>query len=378
MSGRIHIGSYLFHYPHSCGTTFAARGLSRALARNGFEATLYCCGQEHARIEAENREVPNRRVRCFEAQRSMHPFYVPGALLKRLCRNDDGIDILLIHGNFNPHNIAVAIAAKSGGIPYIVCPSGLYHAEMFRKNRVRKAIYGVLFERPMLRFATAIQVFADTEFNALARYGITRQPMFMVPNGFDPDEIPAPEPGEMVEPGDPSRTPSVIYLGRMDMHTKGLDLLVQAIALGIRNGRLPADLCIRCTGPDWGDKRALEELAESLGVKQNIRFFGPVGDRERWSVIFGCDLMVLASRHDSYPTTIIEAMAAGKPVLVSDQTGVSRLVERAKCGLLMYPDAVSICDTLAQALARRNEWRSMGERGRATAYSELTWQHIAY
>jgi glycosyltransferase involved in cell wall biosynthesis len=371
-----HIASYLFHYSQSCGTTFAARGLSRGLARLGYRTTLYCCGPLNSRLEQEMQELPNRTIRRFETRKLSHPFFVPSALIDRLSRNEDKVDLLVIHGNFNPRNVAIAKAARKAGIPYIVSPSTLYHPEVFRKNPVRKAVYGKLFEKPLLNAAAALQVFTESQFQALTNYGV-RTPAFVVPNGFDPAEVPDAETLEEYPRSSSGAQPEIIYLGRIDMYTKGLDLLVRALSLGISNRRLPRDLRINCTGPDWGDQAKLERLASELGVRENISFLGRVGDRRRWSVIFGCDMMILTSRHDSYPTTVIEAMAAAKPVLLSEETGISPVVRAHQCGFVVSPSPAAICEGLVDALKRRNEWVEMGRRGRKSAYEHLTWDRVA-
>jgi glycosyltransferase involved in cell wall biosynthesis len=363
------IGSYLFHYPQPCGTTFAARGLSRGLAKLGHNVKLYCCGEKDGKGEEH---LANREVVHFTRSGIDHPFRVPKPLLNRLRRNEDGLDLLLIHGNFNPRNVAVAAAARRGGIPYIVCPSSLYHPELFGKRRFVKNAYWTIFEKPMLKSALALQVFASSQAAVLNAFGVTR-PVFVVPNGFDPSEVPEPETVDVAQNliGDPR----ILFLGRIDMHTKGLDLLIRGLALGISNKRLPSDLCINLVGPDWGDRAKLAQLSADLGISENVKFFGRVD--ERWAVLFASDIVVLASRHDSFPTTVIEALAASKAVIVSEETGVAESIQQHGCGFVVKPEVESICTGLEHALEKRSLWSSMGERGRAFVHDSLNWESIA-
>jgi glycosyltransferase involved in cell wall biosynthesis len=370
---RRRIGSFLYHYPQSCGTTFAARGISRGLAHLGHDTILYCCGPGDARSSPEVEHLPNRRIVHATPGQSRNPFHVPEALLDRLRRNEDGLELLLVHGNFNPRNFAVTRAARQGGIPYVVSPSGLYHPDVFRKNRIRKAVYGRLFERPMLNGAVAIQVFMEEEKLALAKYGV-RTPVFVVPNGFEPTEIPA-APAELQAEA-PGSTPKLLYLGRIDMYTKGLDLLFEALAMGIREGKLPAGVCLDLVGPDWGDRAALVAMASRLNIADNIRFFGRVDDQTRWRVLRSTDIMILTSRHDAFPTTVVEAMAVAKPVILSEETGASSHVRDQKCGFLVKPNVRSICDGMGEAFTQRDSWQEMGRRAQAYAYGELVWDKV--
>jgi glycosyltransferase involved in cell wall biosynthesis len=365
-------GSFLYHYPQSCGTTFAARGLSSGLARLGHEVTFYCCGKCDERACSERDDQPNRKIMRFAPTNPRNPFHGPRTLLQRLSRNEDRLDLLLIHGNFCPRNVAVARAARKGRIPYILCPSGLYHREVFRKNPVRKIVYGALFERPILNGAVAVQVFMEAQKKVLAKFGV-RTPVFVVPNGFDPAEIP-PKPSESLE--EDQTNPRFLYIGRIDMYTKGLDLLFEALATGIHEGKLSPDLRLDLVGPDWGDRAVLGQMANRLNIGSNIRFFGRVDDVMRWRVIFATDVMILTSRHDAFPTTVVEAMAAGKPVILSEETGASVYVREQQCGFLVKPDPRSICDGIIRAFSDRANWPQMGQRAQKFAYNHLVWDKV--
>jgi glycosyltransferase involved in cell wall biosynthesis len=70
-------------------------------------------------------------------------------------------------------------------------------------------------------------------------------------------------------------------------------------------------------------------------------------------------------------------MVLGKPVIVSEEAGSSAYVREAQCGYLVQPNPASICAGLVRAIETRDQWQSMGERGRTFAYEHLTWDKIA-
>ncbi len=369
---RPHIGHFLYHYPKPSGTTTAVRGLARGLARLGHDVTVYCCGDTSPSCGCEVHEN-NFRVLQFDA--GSHFFGGPRRLIERLRTNQDRLDLLIVHGIFNPHNVPVASAAKRAGIPYVVSPHGLYHPELLRKHRIRKLLYGLLYERPTLNDAVAVQVFDEYHIEFLAGFGV-RVPAFVVPNGFDPAEAPSVD-LKATEPDHRSSSPDFLYLGRIDMYTKGLDLLLRALALGLHEGRLPPSTRLRLAGPDWGDQGTLIRLAGRLGIDRHVRFLGLVEPGSRWSVISSGDFLVLPSRHDAFPTVVFEAMVAAKPVIVSRNTGISSSVRQAGCGFLVEPNAESICAGMVRAAESRDQWRNMGENGRRFAYQNLTWDTVA-
>jgi glycosyltransferase involved in cell wall biosynthesis len=368
------IANFLAHYPKPGGTTTAVLGLSRALVRLGWDIIIYCCTEEGQRSDRDGEDNGIRIMRF--GSRGRNPFHVDPNLLERVSQNQDEIDLLIINGMFYPPNLALGAAARRAGIPYVVCPHDPYHPELLKKSRWRKLPYGIICERPFLNSASAIQVLAEEHKELLSSYGVCR-PAFVIPNGFEPGEVVK---SQFEEP-DPQAirqgNPRFLYLGRLDMHHKGLDMLLTALALGTRSGKVPPTLQLDFVGADWGDQRKLELLADRLGITQNVRFLGRITDRTPSAIIALYDLLVLPSRFDGFGLVVLEAMVAAKPVIVSEEAGISSYVERAHCGYLVKPDSKSISLGLIRAVQTRNEWRSMGGKGKEFAYKHLTWDKSA-
>lgn len=368
MTAPLRIGHFLYHYPEPGGTSRAVDGLSRALARLGHTVAIYGCGVADTPCCTE---TENPQLRWFHPSLS-HPFHIPRALRLWLLENRDRLDLLVLHGSFNPRNFTLARLARRARIPAVACPHGLYHPELFRKRPLTKLLYGVLFERPMLNSASAVQVFDEYQIQFLRDYGV-RKPVMVIPNGFDPEEVP-----QLGECNGRRRRPvQLLYLGRIDPHTKGLDLLLQAMSLGLRERTLPEDLRLDIAGPDAGGRTTLMRLVDRLGISRNVRFPGGLSARERWFAIASADVLVLTSRHDAFPTVVLEAMAVAKPVVVSENTGISSWVRKARCGILVQPTPRSIAAGLARMMELEHQWTDMGQRGRKLAYSRLTWDRVA-
>jgi glycosyltransferase involved in cell wall biosynthesis len=368
----VRIGHFLYHYPEVGGTSSAVYGLSKALSALGHDITLYCCGQQDRRSEWVTRTPENLHiVRCSPERR--YPFHIPQEMLARLSHNADQIHLLVVHGIFSPWNFAVARTARRAKIPYLVSPHGLYHPALLGKHRWQKALYSRLFEKPLLHGASAVQVFDNYHIGFLSAFGF-RGRIITVPNGFEPGDIPVPD-GQGASLGSTGLT-QLLYLGRMDMHTKGLDLLFEALAAPSLRPFL-STIRINLVGPDSLDRQALMRIADRLGVSQSVSYLGAVEAKRRWETIAACDLVVLPSRHDAFPTVALEAMAAGKPILISTETGITSWVRRGRCGFVVAPDHKSIAEGLAAALAEKHCWSEMGRAGRDLVLEHLTWTSVA-
>ncbi len=370
MIGRkLTIGHFQSGYPESDGITAAVHGMSAALVEAGHRVVIYGYGRSHA---GTGMKVPaGLEVVTFDAPRN--PFFTPRALRDRLRRNTDGLDLLVIHGMFNPPNIVIARWAELWQIPYIVCPHCPYDPLMLSKSRLRKAVYGALFEKPALRRALAVQVFSRRHADLLLQYGIIT-PTIEVPNGFNPEELPDYEvSGAPLLSGDPK----LLFLGRIDSHHKGLDLLIEGFAAAFHRGSIPSTTVLTIVGPDSGDARALRRIVEERKVSSQVVFTGRAVDPKRWLMLKSCDMFVLGSRYDGFAMAVTEAMMAGKPLLISDAAANSDWIREASCATIVEPSVEGISAGLAEAISRRREWAAMGERAKSFASSKLTWSRAA-
>jgi glycosyltransferase involved in cell wall biosynthesis len=368
----LRIGHFQSGYPIPDGVTAAVSGFARGLARAGHQVFVYGSGPDEALGGDTRPDGQNLNVALYPAV-SRNPFHVRHALLERIRRNQDRLDLLVIHGMFNPPDAAVARAASRARLPYIVCPHGPYHPVLLAKHRLRKAVYGALFERRKLRGAKAVQVFSDAQAAFCRQYGI-ETPTLVVPNGFVPRTVRG--------GGSDSRAllggdPKLLYLGRLDRYHKGLDLLLHGLALALRACTIPATTVLTIVGPESPDSPALRSLVQELRLARNVRFFGPAVDPMRWHLLEACDLFVLPSRYDGFAMAAIEALTVAKPLLLSDQAGVTPWLAPSGCVFVVRPEAESIRAGLARAMARRDEWERMGRCGLEYARGHLSWDHIA-
>ena len=143
------------------------------------------------------------------------------------------------------------------------------------------------------------------------------------------------------------RHPSLrlLSVGHMDERAKGIDLLLRAVArLRSRGTAVELDLV-----GDGEGREEYEALARTLGVSDAVRFQGLLPKERVAALMRGADLFVLASRFENSPCVLIEATAAGLPVVATEVGGVAELVT-ADTGVLAPPeDADAFADAIERA-----------------------------
>jgi glycosyltransferase involved in cell wall biosynthesis len=148
------------------------------------------------------------------------------------------------------------------------------------------------------------------------------------------------------------------WFGRMTAVKRTDDLLTMLAGARERG----VDALLLLVG-DGDDRDRLEQRAHDLGLARSCLFVGYQEDVAPWYAI--CDAVVLTSASEGTPVTIIEALAAGRPVVATKVGGVPDVVEEGETGFLVRPrDTHAIAERL-EILARDPERRAaMGELGR--------------
>lgn len=175
-----------------------------------------------------------------------------------------------------------------------------------------------------------------------------------------------PNPVELAAPANPPPTcfgpRTVVTLGRL-VPQKGHDFLIQAFAAIA--GRFPEwSLVIFGEG---AERPALERRLAEAGLTGRAHLPGTVGDVA--GVLAQADLFVLSSRYEGFPVALLEAMAAGLPVVSFDcDSGPADIITPGEDGLLVPAENVpALADAMAGLMADESERRRLGGNARAVA-----------
>ena len=197
----------------------------------------------------------------------------------------------------------------------------------------------------------------------------------MVPLGIDLDEFAVmPEPGSFrrrhPEIGD---KPIILFFGRINFK-KGLDILARAFGAVARRRQ---DVHLVIAGPDnegWG-ARVRTWLGEE-GVLGRTTFTGMLLGPDKLAVLRDASMFVLPSYSENFGLAVIEAMAAGLPVIISDQVNIWREVETGGAGRVIPCDATALADQILELLADPDAAAGMGQKGRALVQERFQWPRI--
>lgn len=160
-----------------------------------------------------------------------------------------------------------------------------------------------------------------------------------------------------------------LFLGRLDIQHKGLDLLLECW----RRHCAHVPLVLAGEGPG---RAALEERVSQLGLSDCVRFVGRVEGKAKSDIIAGCRLFVMPSRFETFGIAAAEAMAAAKPVISFDIDHLNELVS-PPWGILIPPfETERYGEAIAELWAHPERCHALGTLARAKA-REFLWDNIA-
>lgn len=264
-------------------------------------------------------------------------------------------DVLHLHGAYVPIYPGIARFARKVELPYVLTPHGNYSQLLLRRQRFRKNLYRRLMELPMAQRALFIHAIADRE--EIRKYGVTA-PIVSAINGID---LPEPtnggdRPDVFRRLGIPKAREIFLFLGRLDIPQKGLDVLLQGFARYLKTSGEPPEAHLVLAGPPWdGSDQKLRERAEELGISKRLTLPGGVYGHEKIELISACRFFVHPSRWEAgVPFSVLEALSHGKQCLVTPAVDHSGALAKAGVCEVCQLDESSIAASL-RVLGQRSQ-----------------------
>jgi glycosyltransferase involved in cell wall biosynthesis len=282
---------------------------------------------------------------------SRGPWAYSGGLATWLAANLSRFDCIILHGLWLYPNYAVhralrqLIATGSHQAPRLfVMPHGMLdpyfqQASNRRFKAWRNWAYWKLIESRVVNSATGVLFTCETE-RILAHQPFTPyHPQRELVVGLGVEE-PTPYHPAMQQafaakcPGLANR-PYLLFLSRIH-DKKGVDLLLQAYGEVGRTLSAPTQLpALVVAGPglDTEYGRYIQQLAAQLPPSA-IYFPGMLEGQAKWGAFYGCEAFILPSHQENFGIAVVEALACGKPVLISNQVNIWREIEAASAGIV--------------------------------------------
>lgn len=309
--------------PADGGPPQAVRNLMRAYPALGVRAEVFCMdepGTEFLQDVAAPVHALGGRLGGFGYSAEARQW---------LERRAGDFDAVVVHGIWSYQNLAVRAAAEKRSVPYAVFPHGALDP-WFNKRYPLKKLKKQVFWRwqyPVLRDARAVLFTSETERDlAVTSFRPNTWNGMPVPYGAMEPEGDAAAQREaflkrmpQLADGDGGVRRFLLFMARIH-EKKGCDLLLEAFA---RVAEGAPELELVMAGPDQvGLQARLQEQAKAHGIGERVHWPGMLSGDVKWGALRCCEAFVLPSHQENFGIAVAEAMACGRPVLISNRVNI--------------------------------------------------------
>jgi glycosyltransferase involved in cell wall biosynthesis len=287
-------------------------------------------------------------------------------------------DVVVVNGLWQYSSFGVWQAARRGRIPYLVFTHGMldpWFKRTYPVKHLKKWLYWPWAEYRVLRDASAV-LFTCEEERRLARgsFPLYRCKERVVGYGTKGPTGEAAVQKERFLDRFPQLSSGrcLLFLGRVHVK-KGTDLLLRAFAatLARKPKAQTRELHLVMAGPhehEYGI--AMRKLADSLGLGQRVTWTGLLMDDFKWGAFHAAQAFVLPSHQENFGVAVVEALACGVPVLLSNQVNIWPEIEQAGAGFVENDDLAGTERLIERWLsADASSWARMRDAAR-TCFAE--------
>ena len=370
------IGIYSFEYPSHIyigGAGDYVKQLAEHLAGLGHRVDVFVASFEAGPPAVANgvtvRTIP---VRNLPYLKSLQYRLRLKRAISRASKSIGGYDVLhsniqsIVHGLSTPsvltvHHVVAALQDDTS--------KRAMHGELNPVIRLKE-------KKAVMRADGIVTVSARSKRDLISFYGVSEQKVVSILNGipFEPYQFSDTDLNETRVRFAPENNGILLVTapGRLNDPRKGLKYLFEALR------QLSPALDFKCVILGGGDTEAYREYLDDESLRDRLEFPGFVDLDVKRKLMAAADIFVLPSTLEGCPISLLEAMAAGRPVVASRVGGIPEVITSARNGTLVPakdPAALAAAiQDLATDASRRDE---IGKYNRTFAKEELSWAHVA-
>jgi len=297
----------------------------------------------------------------FKAKKN--PFLIDGHL-KNFIRMKKGKATFHLHGGWIPTYSTISRFLNKNNIPFVITPHGSYNAASMKQNSLKKKIYLKFFEKALLQRVYKVHSLGESEVEGLQKI-FPNDKSYLFPYGFDVSEmrtIKKSNNGEFI----------IGFMGRIDIFTKGLDILLDAFS---SFQKIEPNSKLWIIG-DSKERSTLQKIIESNNLEQKVVLWGSKFGKEKEELMQHMHIFVHSSRMEGMPTSVLEASNLGIPSVVSKATNIGSYIRKMNAGIAVEnedPKALATAFNVMNQKRKGNELNKMAENAMIMVREAFNW-----
>lgn len=323
---------------------------------------------EHIRNQGRRADVALLNVRDCRIDGIDHQFIYKGGSWK------DGVsadytnpDIVVFHEVYHVEFARIAKELVKDGIPYVIIPHGCLVGNAQRKKWWKKKLANSLVFHSLLNNCKALQCLSNNEL-INTNFNI---PKFIGTNGVNIPNLYKKHFNEIKI--------QIVYIGRLEVIPKGLDLLFKAIKmLKKETDFLQYVDAFDLYGPNVKGRYAeVESLIFQNEINDIVTLHHELKGEEKQRRLLDADIFIQTSRNEGMPMGILEAMSLGLPCLITKGTSLGDIAEKYDAGWVADNTVASIAHTIKMAIKQRSLFYTKSTNARKLIEENFSWSNIS-
>ena len=355
------------------GPTVVVSELTSELARQGVNCEIVTT--QGYRVGVDQISPPGVPIHSFDTGFPARVWTAYSPKLSRfLNKRADSFDLIHIHQVWHHPGYAAFRSARKHKLPCILTIHGELSDWGLSQKALKKRIYMVVLMNRILRNVNVLHAVSLAEKEQVAKLGY-ETPVAVASNGVEPEPFEVlPDPTEFMQRYPVLKGKRIIlFLGRLHAK-KGLDILARSFSLIAKRFE---DVALLVVGPNkFGTQEKMESILSSEGLLDRTVFTGLLTGEDKLAAINCADLFVLPSHSEGFALTVLEAMAARLPVVITKGCEFNEVSEHG-AGLVVEADEAQIAEAITTLLSDTDLCKRMGQQGHKLVTERYTWQVAA-
>jgi glycosyltransferase involved in cell wall biosynthesis len=298
-----------------------------------------------------------------------NPFSLQETLKECLLECDKNT-IFHLHGGWIPTFYAVGKLLSKHHIPFVLTAHGAYNTVAMHRNKWKKFVYFHLFEKKLLQLAQKIHCIGASEVEGLQKI-FPNDKTFLLPYGFEYNK------NTEVLPNTNNISFIIGFVGRLDIHTKGLDILLDSFVKFLPENP-KAKLWIVGDGEQ---KQELQKIIREKNIENSVIFWGAKFGEEKANILRKMHVFAHPSRNEGLPASVLEACSCGIPCIVSPETNVGEYIEAYKAGIKISqntPEMLAYAFQNMEKMRKENTFPEIQQNATKMVKEVFNWQTLVH
>lgn len=272
-------------------------------------------------------------------------------------------DLVVFHSLYYIDYIRFSKVLRTKGIPYSITFHGGASKDNFKKHKLKKTLANFLLFNKFIKHAVGVIYLNEGEKSKSIFTKINTND-YIIPNGISIQSI-------RTRLFTSNKIINIIFLSRIDIYGKGLDILYQVLQQ-LKTEGYEKLVRFKFYGFEYNKSGSIFKEFSDFA-----KYYGPIFGKDKIRTLEECDIMILPSRSEGMPLTILEGFACGLPAIVTPETNMGKIIEENNIGWVTQLTVENLKDTIKMAISQYAQNPLKYQEKCLQVASKFTWDRIA-